>query len=90
MWDSKKAGMMQAAHDAELQRVLRRLARLLYAALLDGTLAAPQTPPSSPRPGPRRAARSSVVLDILLWRSTEQVSTLVSVASAASGPSQHV
>ena len=58
VWDSKKAGMMQAAHDAELQRLLRRLAMLLFAALLDGTQAAPQTPPPSPRPGPRSAAQT--------------------------------
>ena len=64
VWDSKKAGMMQAAHDAELQRVLRRLARLLFAALLAGTQAAPQTPPSSPRPGPRCAVDCCEMSDI--------------------------
>lgn len=66
MWDSKKAEMMQAAHDAELQRVLRRLAQLLFAALLAASHSASQTPASAQRPAPGCAALSLLILSICL------------------------
>ena len=60
VWDSRKAEMMQAAHDADLQRLLRRLAQLLYAALGGvgsscTSPADPGTPPGWQRSGPRCA-----------------------------------
>jgi hypothetical protein len=59
VWDSRKAEMMQAAHDADLQRLLRRLAQLLFAALQSGGSCAPPSAPGTPAArqctGPRYA-----------------------------------
>ena len=65
VWDSRKAEMMQAAHDADLQRLLRRLAELLFAALRDGGCGPPSAPGSPPlrqRYGPRYAAVTTAAL----------------------------